>query len=281
MSGFGGNNFYSYGLFHLYIAIFGKLFDGLEVQRRDNNGKLIQVLPVPIGYGNRSKWYQKIKQDPNSAETISHQLPRLSFELVGIEYDRSLQTSPLKYQTNIVTNQDVYRQFKPVIYNFYFSLYVIAKNEADNFQILENILPFFTPDFSFKISPIPNMNYRDDCTIEFLNCTYEQDSEGKLDTSREMSWVLNFKMRVKLYGPIQHVGLIKKVQIDFLIPHGNSQEITNEDLTNVPVAVRLETTPGMTANNQPTTDPTKTIPYNQIHIDDPWTYIQKLFEYNV
>ena len=133
-------------------------------------------------------------------------MPRLYFEMTGVEYDSARKTSPIqKYKTIIADNgNEVKVQYVPVPYNISFELGIIAKSQDDALQILEQILPYFQPSFSVTLNMIPDMNEKKDIAIVLNNINGEDEWDDSFLNRRYIAYTLNFTMKSYLYGSLQH-----------------------------------------------------------------------------
>jgi hypothetical protein len=93
--------------------------------------------------------------------------------------------------------------YTPVPYDMSFSLHVLVKNAEDGTQIIEQILPFFTPDYTVTIRALPELNINLDIPIELNSVTTDDSYEGDFDASRRiLTWQLDFTVKGYLFGPI-------------------------------------------------------------------------------
>jgi hypothetical protein len=281
-----GNAYFFNGLLRIYIAVFGKMFDDIRIQRKDASGNTIQELPVSVSYGPKEKWLRRITEDPNMTQQLAFITPRMAYEMTGLQHVPEQQTSQLQRLTNVTSGQEMLSQYKWTTYKLNFALYVQAKNEMDHFNIVEQIIPFFTPDWTMKVNTVPAMGYEDKVSTTLDNLTIDKMYEGDLDSKRVITWTLNFTMTARFYGPIYQQGPIRRVLIDLLVP-GGTDPITVEDIVDTPRSVRITVTPGETANGYPTTDPNQSKPWNEINASDvtmdgqqAWAYITKIMEYD-
>ena len=95
------------------------------------------------------------------------------------------------------------------------SLYIMAKNQDDGLQIMEQILPYFQPDYTVSIKPVDGFDFKQDVPVILDSVTIQDDYEGDLATRRVLIYQLDFTMKMKFYGPTSDVGLIREINIDF------------------------------------------------------------------
>ena len=139
--------------------MFGTMFNDIDVQRFDKNGNRIQTIRVPIAYGPKEKFLVRLSQDPNFNKDVAITLPRMSFEIASMNYNptRKLPSTQKNVYTVETDKDKLKSQFVPVPFDIQMSLSVFVKNADDGVQILENILPFFTPEWTNTVHLIPEM----------------------------------------------------------------------------------------------------------------------------
>ena len=196
------------------IIAFGTLFNNIEMKSTDpDTGEVLEAQKVPLNYGPKQKFLVRLTDTSTSKVAIT--LPRIYFEMTGIEYDSSRKTSPIqKYKTIIADNGNEVRvQYVPVPYNISFELGIIAKSQYDALQILEQILPYFQPSFSVTLNMIPDMNEKRDVAIVLNNISGEDEWDDSFNDRRYIAYTLNFTMKSYLYGPYSTSDIIKKAII--------------------------------------------------------------------
>lgn len=252
-----------------YVAIFGTLFNDIIIKRSNHSGQVVQTMKVPLNYGPMQKFLARTQQDPDfAAPAIT--LPRMSFELVSMNYDGDRKLTNMTRNTKSIsgTNDRVRTQFTPAPYNLEFELNIMTKYAEDGTKILEQILPFFKPEFTVTAKLIDNMDMLTDLPIVLNSVRSEDTYEGSFEERRSLIWTLNFTLKGYYYGPTAEKKIIKFVDVDLYTPMTATSPIT-----------KITVQPGLTANGQPTTDINQTIPYADINIDDDWAYIVKVENY--
>ena len=188
---------------------FGDLFNNITLIRYNPNDTEQERFVVPIDYATKELYVMRIQGDPNLDKKVMMTLPRMSYELNGLEYD-----STRKQMTNIKhfhqNGNTVNSQYVPVPYNFDFSLYLYVRNIEDGNQIIEHILPFFTPDYTIKVNMIPEMGIVKEVPIILKDTKYEVTYEGDYTSdTRAIIWTLNFTVKGFIFGATSTAGLIK------------------------------------------------------------------------
>lgn len=205
------------------IIGFAKIFSDLKIERKKANGTVEQTILVPIAYAPKEKWIQRIEQDPTLDKQVMVTLPRLSFEMTGISLDATRKVS----RTSSITKSKVgvnttNKVFAPVPYNLDVSLYCISKTTEDGLQIVEQILPYFTPDFTMSIQSMKTpLDIVSDVPITLQSVTFTDEYDGAFDTRRFVTWTLAFQLKINLFGYVNPDGkIISKVIVDI----GNPDE---------------------------------------------------------
>lgn len=197
------------------IIAFGNLFNNIYIDRSNSSGEVIQTLKVPLSYAPRQKFLARIEAEPTLPnERFQVVLPRMGFEMLGIQYDPNRRIS-LVQQNRAVNNTTttLNSQYAPTPYNIDVGLYIYVKNQDDGLQIVEQILPYFNPDFNLTLNAIPDLGIKNDLPILLNNITYEDDYEGDFRNRRAIIWTLNFTLKLNFYGPINRQSVIRTATV--------------------------------------------------------------------
>ena len=224
-----GSTFYHQTI-RKYVAVFGTIFNDLNIERKNSSGTVIEKFKVPLAYGPKQKWLLAIQESTVSRKVTSVRVPRMGFALTGLSYDpvRKLNTIGRNISANTAAGTgSLMTQYNPVPYNFEFTLYILVKNAEDGTQILEQILPYFTPEFTVTINTIPEMGIKADVPITLNSADVADEYEGELATARTITWTLSFTMRGYIYPDIKTGTTIKTITVNFRIPGGEGDLITN------------------------------------------------------
>ena len=196
------------------VVAFGSLFNTIEVRRTNSAGSVVDTIKVPLSYGPKEKFLTRISADPNLNPSIALTVPRMGFELTAMTYDgvRKLNTMGRNVKTGTT---GLKKQFNPVPYNWDFSLYVYVKNAEDGTQILEQILPFFTPEFTVTMNLVSSMSEKRDIPLVLNSVTSEDTYEGDFASRRSIIWTLSFMMKGFLYPDVaDNAKVITDVTVD-------------------------------------------------------------------
>lgn len=258
------NHFYN-GTTRKYIAIFGSIFNKLSITRDDNTGLETQRMVVPIAYGPYQKFLARITQDPNLNQKSAITLPRMSFEITSMNYDGQRKigsTNFLVPSSNFQDTESGNIRYAPAPYNLEFNLYIMVKYAEDAVKIVEQIIPFFKPEYTVSakmVDGIPPL----DIPIILNNVGIEDIYEGDFETRRSMMWTLSFTMKTFYFGPVRNKKRIKFITTNLY---------SNVDTSLNPMGIST-IQPGLTPDGNPTTNINETIPYQDIYADDDWGYI--------
>ena len=187
---------------------FGNLFNDITMVRYNPDLTESERFLVPIAYASKESYVMRLEEDLNLDKKVQMTLPRLSFEMTGLAYDTSR-----KQNTNIKnfasTPSGVKAQYNPVPYNFDFNLYLYVRNIEDGTQVLEHIIPYFTPDYTIKLNMVPEMGVIKEVPIVLNSCTSDITYEGNREKDpRMIVWTLNFTVKGYIFGKTTATGLI-------------------------------------------------------------------------
>lgn len=207
----GNAHFYNRTIRKIVVA-FGTLFNDIVLVRYNKAGtQEYERTRVPLSYGAKEKYITRLTQDPDLIKSIATALPRMSFDLQGLTYDSARKQQSVMKNFSYNTSKGTFNtQFAPVPYNFDFSLSIYVRNQEDGTQILEQILPFFTPDFTVTVDLIPSMDQKYDMPIVLNSVSPEIDYEGDLLSTRMIVWTLNFTVKGYIFPPVNTSGKIIK-----------------------------------------------------------------------
>ena len=212
-----GTHFY-HEIIRKTIIGFGTLFNNVELQRVDNAGNVVQTTKVPLNYGPREKFLARIEAEPELDGRAETQitLPRMSFEMKGIQYDSSRKLGPIQLSRaeKEGDTKKSYSTYTPVPYNMEFELNILSKNNEDSVQILEQILPYFQPLFNITINLVSKMSEKKDIPIVLNSVGIQDDYESDFLTRRTLIHTLQFTAKSYLYGPFTTADVIRKVNVD-------------------------------------------------------------------
>lgn len=287
-----GHTFY-HGTIRKYVILFGTLFNDLYINRPDTTHDTIRTVKVPISYGPKDKTLARIKADPNLNRQVAMTLPRMSFEMISSNYagDRKLVTVNRNVKVNPDNSEQLLYQYNPVPYDFTFELNIMVQNADDGTRILEQILPFFTPDWTTTVNLIPELGLKYDIPIILSSVDSTDTYEGDYETRRALIWTLTFTLKGFVFGPTRKSEAIKTAitkafaagsNFDLelfgivdgdgnVVTAGNTADPTTTE--GVDLATTITTTPGLLANGSPTSNASLSVDASEIQANDNYGYI--------
>jgi len=212
-----GQQFYHETMRNVIVA-FGTLFNNIHLVRKNNSGSIIQTMKVPLAYGPKQKWLTRLDADADLSTKVAITLPRLGFEIQNLAYDPARKLNRVqkfkKVKDSSANSGKLDTQFMPVPYNLGIELYAMAKQSDDALQIVEQILPFFQPDYTLTINDMTDMGIKRDVPIVLESVSYEDSYRGDYGDRRAIIYTLGFTSKFYLYGPVTSSKVIKTVQVD-------------------------------------------------------------------
>lgn len=229
-----GHNHFYHQLTRKAVILMGRMFDDITlVRKNDQTGKEVSRFLVPIVYAPKEKMVTRILEDPDLLRQLQTILPRMSFEITGVTYDASRKQNSLLKTNKTSTSTSAATAYMGVPYDITFSLHVYARNIDDGTQIVEQILPFFNPDFTVTARMVPDLGFLKDIPIVLNNVINQIEYEGNYDSVRYVYWTLNFTMKMDYYGPVTNTKIIRTVYANiYNDPSLKSGYITKLNLAN-------------------------------------------------
>lgn len=271
-----GTSHFYHSTLRKYVIMFGSMFNDIQIVRKNKDKKTVQVLDVPITYGPKQKWVI-LTRDRVPEKQVAIQYPRLSFEITNLTLDTSERgINPLQRNSERSTDPKLdLSQFTPIPYKLNWNLYIVSKNTDDLAQIYEQIVPYFTPDFTNVMHLIPEIDHTFDIPTRIQGIGMEDVYEGEFLDRNSLVWTVMFESDVWFFGPIQKMGPIKRVKIDLNLASGNGP-MTPEDIANAGRASLLTTWPGLTSDGKPTSNTEIAIPYQEVDEEDDYGFCETL-----
>lgn len=221
-----GNNHYYNRTIRKVVVAFGTLFNDLVLVRYNKAGTVeYERTRVPLSYGAKEKYLTRLTTDPTLTKSINVYVPRMSFDLVGLEYDSSRKFNTLNRNFGQQSDGSVSASYAPIPYNFEFEFAIYVRNTEDGTQILEQILPFFTPDFTVTVDLLPKVGRKYDMPVILNSVTPEVDYEGDMSTTRLIIWNLSFTVKGYIFPSVSTVGMIEQANTGI---YSDSRETTTQ-----------------------------------------------------
>jgi len=221
-------NYFYHQILRKTIISFGTLFNNITIQKKDDNDNTFSIVKVPIAYGPTQKFLARLEQQANLNRSVEIQLPRMSFEFNGISYDpqRKLTTTTTFSSKNDEDGATVRKAYMPVPYNMNFELSIYTKINDDMLQIIEQVLPYFQPEFTLTVDLVEEIGEKRDIPIIINNIKMSDDYEGDFSKRRSLIYTINFTAKTYLFGPVSDASkdIVKKVAIGYVAGNRGSVE---------------------------------------------------------
>ncbi len=280
------NDYFYHKTIFKSVATFGTLFNDITVKRKTSDGSTVKELKVPLSYAPRSKFLSKIQAqnaDGTVDKNVAITLPRLSFEMSDFNYDSQRKLNSLGVRYNTTETGSEKSMYNPVPYNIGFSLNVYVEHFDEGLQIVEQILPFFSPYLNIPSKLVyDDMGIVDDVPVLLNSVSLEESYEGQFEEKRVIIWSLSFTLKTNIFKPIKESDLIRQVETNTIsTPTGDSGEVTPQEVQQAKdsgVKSKSITKPGLTDQGEPTTKESESVSKEQIDSDDNYGFIDDFLE---
>ena len=210
-----GGHFY-HATMRKSVAVFGTLFNNINVIRKAADGGVLNQIKVPLSYGPKEKFLSRLDQESGYKQSVALKLPRMGFEVTSLSVDANQKLT--KYSKIVENHASDATKRKSInnytAYDIGMSLYIMAKSQDDGLQIVEQILPYFTPEYTVSIKPVDNFAFTQDVPVVLNSVNIQDDYEGDYVSRRLLIYQLDFTMKMKFYGPTGDSPLIRTVDVD-------------------------------------------------------------------
>lgn len=225
------STFYNESIRKLVIG-FGSLFNNLNVRHFDSSGSVLKTIRLPISYSPKEKFIARLNEGGSIIEDkakVKAILPRLGFEITGVNYDSTRTINKLKRQRTVSSSGfTAGTMFNEVPYNISFGLYAFTSTIDENLQVIEQILPFFSPEFIVTVN-MNNLHQKVDIPITLSNLNIQEEYEGSFYERRFIVTTFEFLAKSYVYGPTDTQKIITGISGDFY----NSLEATLDNAAQV------------------------------------------------
>ena len=148
----------------------------------------------------------------------------MAFELKTLKYDAPRKLSSVGKNVAIKSGSvlDVNYTFNPVPYVFPFDLHVASKNIEDIFQIIEQILPFFTPFFVVTLEEDFAPQSKDIAVRLVSGPEISDQPYGDFSDVPLLTATISFEVDGFLYGPATTAPIIRTVDMRYRVQQGST-----------------------------------------------------------
>jgi len=239
-----------------YVILFGTLFNDVWINRVDADNRPVQSMKIPLSYGPREKFLARIDgvdedKDPLK-QPFATVMPRMSFEITGFNYapERKLPTRNKFVVDDVEDGTKRQFHYNPVPYDINFQLNVFVKNTTDGLRIIEQILPFFTPEWTATVKLIESPEVKLDIPTYITSSSFDDVYEGSFEERRSLIWTLDFTMKGFFFGPSYKQPIINLANTQLF--DSTIFDDIEDSINTVPTAAKVILQPGLLANNTPT-----------------------------
>ena len=224
------------------VALFGSMFDNINILRTNSAGKVLSQVKVPLSYAPSRSFIERLEemsQGEQAERRVALKLPRMSFEIVSIAYDSQRQLPKLNHFTVSDGNDRADKYYVGVPYTLSFQLSIYARSQDDALQVVEQILPYFAPQYTLSVKPFADLpDIKEDVPVSLTSVDFQDDFEGPVEQRRTIIYNLTFDMRVNFYGPENTSPIIREVNTNInLIDNDGSGFVENIQITPNPIDV--------------------------------------------
>ena len=227
-----GSHFYNEGIRRLTIG-FGQLFNNIIVQNKSSTGAVTKRYRVPLAYAPKEKFLVRLDEQSNlDNRQFAQKLPRMGFEMTGLSYDSARKINKMQKFRQVKTGEDgkvLNFNYTPVPYNVSYTLNIFTATAENGLIIVEQILPFFQPDYTVTVNMVPDLGIKRDVPIVLNDVNYEDSYDGTFTTRRAVIYTLNFTAKTYLFGPMSNQKVIKEVQDDLYADTNTGADKTREE----------------------------------------------------
>ena len=247
-----GNEFY-HETIRRYVIVFGTMFNDMVVWRKNAAGTIVKRIKVPIAYGPRAKFLSRIQQDPNLTKPDAISLPRMSFQITGYNYDPTRKLTTAGQMKAAAAASDVVNAsiYNPVPWNIDFDLSIYVLNAEDGTMLIEQILPYFTPEWTNTMKLVDDLDLRMDVPVVLNTINTEDTYEDAYENRRTIIHTLNFTMKGYVFGPVKNKDIINTANTRTFVIDGFSSNVeTSNSGPNAVTGIAIANAGSGYVNNQ-------------------------------
>jgi len=227
-----------FGHKHITRKVVTSLMDWLTsrifVEKYDNVGVPNKYINVPINYATQESFWNIVKQatfiNPNSPETnkvyINNILPRMAINIVGMSFstERAMNKTQKISGNYDASTKTVGNIPTGVPWNLDIELSIMSKTIDDNFQIIEQILPYFNPTLALNLNVIDGFE-PESIKFSISSVTPDTNEEFGFDDDRVFISIITIQAKLNYYYvKYQPLGFVKEITTDYFIGKTGSED---------------------------------------------------------
>jgi len=232
------------------VAMFGSMFNNIYILRRGANNKVLNTMKVPLSYAPKRDYLDRLRENPDLStdSKVALKLPRMSFEIIGYQYDAARQLNKMGHRNKVGDSITVSKKiYNYVPYLIDMQLNIYTKTQDDALQIVEQILPYFSPQYNLTIKPFsdhPEM--KEDVPIILNGISYSDDYEGGLGDRRAIVYQLDFQMHINFYQGFDEAKIIREVNGEIYFMADSDYKVSTITVEPNPLNVSVDSDYGFT-----------------------------------
>jgi hypothetical protein len=196
-----------------YSLVMGALLDGIDVVRYNADGTENSRQRVPVVYSEKEKFIQRTQADTDLLRQPAIVLPRIGYEMTSLSYAPDRKISGKHRFVYFNETNKTSAVYTPVPYDITYSATLIAKSKSDAYQVVEQLAPFFTPDYTIAMRGVGNPEIGYDVPITLVSNSSTDTYDGEFEQRRTIQWRFDFVVKGFLFGPVRESGIIKTVDV--------------------------------------------------------------------
>lgn len=199
------------------VLAFGSLFESIYVIRTEKDGTERERIRIPLSYGSKEKFIWKLTQESSLSKNSRVQtvLPRLGFEITNMMYDPTRKINRINQRADVVDG--VYKSmYSEVPYLIGFSLFAFTRHMDDMLQIIEQVVPYFSPEYTVTVK-MNDLHPTVDIPFVMNSVAMNEDYEGTFENRRALICTFDITAKTYIYPNICGAtgGIIERTDINF------------------------------------------------------------------
>lgn len=192
------------------IAVFASLMSDVCVKTGDD-----KIISVPIHFSQKQKFIEALLNNEDVRNMYTDiAMPVMGFEIVNYAYAPERMTNPINIQNVKINKDDGDLLLTSIPYSIGIELYVITETLDQGFQILEQIIPFFTPQLTITFKDVDLHNINTNITFDMTAVSQDVQYEDTFDTKRMIQFNYSFIAHTKFHSNPRTMQRIKDVIIN-------------------------------------------------------------------
>lgn len=206
------NTKFYHGTTKKMITAFATLFDNIVIDLAND-----KEITVPLHYSQGETFLYRIAKYNNDDTTIKPvALPVMGFELssMNVDPDRHTNTLAKIQDRNLSAKREYMFNRLPVSFNF--ELYIAVKRMEDGLKIIEQIIPFFTPELVIRVKGIEELHQATNIPVTLTSWSHSIENQGPMNSGdiRSIVYQMSFTMKGFLYANIRKRQAIEEIIIN-------------------------------------------------------------------